>query len=633
MTLYELLIDPERNAVIRRALAKRIVRQREAEEEEASTEEDESFLGDSVTAARKGSSASYSAPGSPSMKDQCSLNHNSHGRANTGAGLGIVGAGEGHFNARSRWKSEYRRMISTSPSGSFISTVSEIMPEILPEILPEIMLNGHGDTTKDTKDLAPVSSSRSPALLEVPSITTEEVELPSMTDTGSASKPELKDTKPTMTLKEDEEKEEEDEEKEPDPVEQDILLKLEELRKEKSRLFARFRSALQKKEIPQSTIPEEDTSDQSSSSVAIPTPAPAPAPIASAETTETRVKGASTGDSKQENSKRPPDQDHDRRVEPTRQNVRRREHDRIIDRSKLNLEIPRKPSISSASSNSTSSTPTTTFAPPASLSVVSSSPSILRSKRQRSISPSSADAITSSGNRGSGAGSFGSSYSDASYTSKYARTDYMGSHSRNTSNSNSNGLPEKPQVRYPYHHHPQHHHHHHASASSSLSSARALGGDSFHGEDNYHRSKNNGPGSSSLMSSGSNMNGGGFYRQNGSLGYHSQGPPPARIGFGDSGGGSRGGGSGGGGSGGNSGGGGSGGRGGYYGPSDGPPPHMSLLGPLGRALPFSRNMMQMPHARGLMQGRVGFGGGRGGPPERPMASGRAADWSRRRSRA
>ena len=54
MTVFELQVDPERNAVIRRALAKRIVHQRELEEEEASTEEDESFLGNSITIARKG---------------------------------------------------------------------------------------------------------------------------------------------------------------------------------------------------------------------------------------------------------------------------------------------------------------------------------------------------------------------------------------------------------------------------------------------------------------------------------------------------------------------------------------------------------------------------------------------------
>lgn len=54
MTVFELQVDPDRNAVIRRALAKRIVLQRELDEEEASTEEDESFLGNSIAIVRKG---------------------------------------------------------------------------------------------------------------------------------------------------------------------------------------------------------------------------------------------------------------------------------------------------------------------------------------------------------------------------------------------------------------------------------------------------------------------------------------------------------------------------------------------------------------------------------------------------
>jgi hypothetical protein len=56
MTVFELQVDPERNAIIRRALAKRIVQQREEEEEEASTEEDESFLGNSIAIVRSGKS-------------------------------------------------------------------------------------------------------------------------------------------------------------------------------------------------------------------------------------------------------------------------------------------------------------------------------------------------------------------------------------------------------------------------------------------------------------------------------------------------------------------------------------------------------------------------------------------------
>lgn len=61
MTVFEFQVDPDRNAIIRRVLANRIVRQREVDDEEASTEEDESFLENSPkivvasgAAARKG---------------------------------------------------------------------------------------------------------------------------------------------------------------------------------------------------------------------------------------------------------------------------------------------------------------------------------------------------------------------------------------------------------------------------------------------------------------------------------------------------------------------------------------------------------------------------------------------------
>ncbi|KAF9555795.1 hypothetical protein BGW38_009221, partial [Lunasporangiospora selenospora] len=53
MTAFEIQVDPERNALLRRALAKRIARQRELDEEEASTEEDESFLGGTVPIAHR----------------------------------------------------------------------------------------------------------------------------------------------------------------------------------------------------------------------------------------------------------------------------------------------------------------------------------------------------------------------------------------------------------------------------------------------------------------------------------------------------------------------------------------------------------------------------------------------------
>ncbi|KAF9940818.1 hypothetical protein BGZ67_006669 [Mortierella alpina] len=665
MTVFEIQVNPERNALIRRALAKRIVRQREVEEEEASTEEDESFLGSSITIARKGSTASVSTTGSAGNKD--------HQRIKTDGG--------GRMNAKSRWKSEYLRTRSSSPSpsgSSFMSAISEIMPpEMLPEILPAALLNGNNSLERPTAagvrsetDGAPMKTSPLEAAdggAATLSVTLNGAPLSSgdaatPTDQIPAekriSKPEPEDTTLAATPIE---------ETGPDLVEQDLLLKLEDLRKEKSRLFALFRNALQKNEenlkspqphpLSQSTSQEPESlqearqaQDTRRGEALDPSGSRS---VSSATVTDRPSKdqeieyGRQGGASEARTLGRLSDQNHDRRPEPlSRQNIKRREYERVIDRSKLNLEIPRKPSISSASSNSTSSTPTTSFAPP---------------KRGRSRSPSvdGGGPFHSNSRGSSGPGSFGPSFPSTSYSSssshaestsypsKYPRADYMGSsqqqqqqHHRNSSNSSNNGLPDKPQGRY----HSSSHFQQHAS-----SSARSLGGDSYHADEGGY--SNRSKGSSSGPGSGMNGGGGGgSYRQNGPMSYHSQGPPPpTRIGFGDnagSSGGSSSGRSGGGGNGvgGGGGGGNAGGRGGFYGHGhghDGPPTApISMLGPSGRThMPFNRSMMQMPHSRGLAHGRVGFGngsvgGGRngGGPPDRSMSSARPGDWSRRRSR-
>ncbi|KAF9964048.1 hypothetical protein BGZ70_007005 [Mortierella alpina] len=666
MTVFEIQVNPERNALIRRALAKRIVRQREVEEEEASTEEDESFLGSSITIARKGSAASVSTTGS--------AGNQKHQRIKTDGG--------GRMNAKSRWKSEYLRTRSSSPSpsgSSFMSAISEILPpEMLPEILPVTMHTGNNSLGREktddqgtkTEGALPVETSSLEASDDgaaTVSVTLNGAPLSSgdtavSTDSTSAekmaAKAEPEDTTPAAIAIE---------QAGPDPVEQDLLLKLEELRKEKSRLFTLFRNALQKKEenskspqphpLSQSTSQEPESLLESRQEQDIKGGEETDPPVsrsvssASAAATDRSSKDQMTEEGRQGGSGgtrtlgRLSDQNHERRPEPlSRQNIKRREYERVIDRSKLNLEIPRKPSISSASSNSTASTPTTSFAP--------------LTKRGRSRSPSVEGGGTfNSNHRGSsGPGSFGPSLpstsnssstssqaESTSYPSKYPRADYMGplqqqqQHNRNPSNSSNNGLPDKPQGgRY----HTSSHFQPHTS-----SSARSLGGESYHtdegGYSNRTKGSSSGPGSG--MNGGSN---GGSYRQSGPMNYHSQGPPPpTRIGFGDSGGnssssaGGRNSGSNGGGGGAGAGGGG---RGGFYGHGhDGPPTApISMLGPSGRThIPFSRSMMQMPHSRGLAHGRIGFGhgsaGGRnaGGPPDRSMSSARPGDWSRRRSRA
>lgn len=310
----------------------------------------------------------------------------------------------------------------------------------------------------------------------------------------------------------------------------------------------------------------------------------------------------------------------------------RREGERVIDRSKLNLEIPRKPSVSSSTTNSASSTSSTpTFGPSA---TSFSYPQKMKPKRPRSISPTQSHPSqpTSSNNNNNNTSSIAgrgiSNYSEPS-SSKYPRADYgppsstSSSHSRNSSNGSifshtTNVLPEKPQVRYPG----GNRSHHNGSAN----------------DDHYHRTSKAGSGSGSgssgnLLSlssisslSGHGANGGGnssSYRQQHSSSYHPQGP--ARGGFGMRG------------------------RGGYFGHgegglgsgSNGSGP-ISLLGPPGRPLPFNRNMMQMPHTRGPFHSRLGFGRGGGGGDEDGRGRGRGGigrhpssprgEWPRRRSR-
>ncbi|KAG9068476.1 hypothetical protein KI688_010746 [Linnemannia hyalina] len=607
MTAFELQVDPERNAIIRRALAKRIVQQREEEEEEASTEEDESFLGNSIA---------------------------------------IV---------RSETQPELLKKGGDTEDNNNI-TSNQDTPATQP-------------TLEDTISAAPVEP-------QVEEITMEE---PLPTATAATAMDISVETQPehNPTFSAAEEGAAVEKEPEIDPIEQDILLQLEELKKEKSRLFALFRSTLQKNEQEPPSAP----------------PATTAALSASHHNCHSHhhhhyhnhpnylsylnylnylnypnyLNYLSFLNHRKYRSH------HRLRKRAATKIHHPREHERIIDRSKLNLEIPRKPTLSNSSSNSTSSTPTNSFASPPS----SAGATMMKPKRQRSISPIAEDGPLNSSNnyRGSGAGSFGpiysssSSYGESSVSNKYPRADLSGFNanrhggggggSGSNNSHNINGLPEKPQVR----------HHHHSGPSSSSSSARGLGADSYHGDDGYHRGKG-GNGPSSLMSpgmNGSGGNGGGSYRQQGggSLGYHhSQGPPPppTRIGFGNSnsnsgssnintGGGNSGGS--GNGTGSNAVGAGNSGRGagGYYGHNDGPPPPISMLGPPGgRPLSFNRHMMQMPHARGgMLRNRPGFagaggsgggsgrgnggGGGGSGPPDRPMSSGRPGEWSRRRSRA
>lgn len=150
-------------------------------------------------------------------------------------------------------------MTSSSPSGSFISAISEIMPEILPEILPEMIMNGgdrrnshfhHESITRSNGILlAPPSILDAGATVEAlslsspkPSMSPEGTPEATMAGAGIMDKeavvlPDVNGaTPPGIT------------EKAIDHVEKDLLAKLQELRKEKSRLFSLFRAAVNREQ-------------------------------------------------------------------------------------------------------------------------------------------------------------------------------------------------------------------------------------------------------------------------------------------------------------------------------------------------------------------------------------------------
>ncbi|KAF9182870.1 hypothetical protein BGZ49_004651, partial [Haplosporangium sp. Z 27] len=598
--------------------------------------------------------------------------------------------------------------------------MSGVIPEISPVILPDTILHNVNKLNTDAvscTDFNMTSPPPSTAINVASAVDAIETNAPALAQTpdildesnvGKESLPapseeNMPASSGTYIAKEEEQ----------DSVEQNLLMELEELKKEKSRLFSLFRASLQKKdETPPPTTQQSQPTEISPisvldsvstlSSVAEEEPQPKsmtvePLPlfktaylqremddVNSPDRNDTGSNNSNMKDDSRRkpiNPRRPSDQGYDRRAEPPlRPNYKRREQGRLIDRSKLNLEIPRKPSIpssASASSNSTASTPTPTntafslhhqhhhpYQIPQFSSSSTAAPFLQKGKRQRSVSPPIPYGPVSSrgggpgerfgerfgasggdGGRGSNAGPFGPSYSDSTPPNKHPRAN-MGSHGRshssggsgnNNNNSNNNNypynvLPEKPQVRH------AHHHQQHSNGPSHSTNLSTSSSSSYHGgDDGYQRGKHGNGSGGQASSSFSNMNGSnnnnnsggsgggnaGSYRQGGPVGY----PPPTRIGFGN----------------GNSNGNnnnnnnsnnnnnnsnnsgnntgpGNSGRGGYYGHGDGGANgnnsggnSISKFGPPGRPSPFNRNTMQIPHARGMVQNRNGFGGGGGRP--------------------
>ncbi|KAF9150524.1 hypothetical protein BG015_007675 [Linnemannia schmuckeri] len=149
------------------------------------------------------------------------------------------------MNARSRWKIEYLRTKSSSPADSVVEATVGILPELLKKG------GGAGDNNdnvshQDTSATQPTledTISVAPAGPTVEEVTMEE-QLPTTTEAAPAVVNISEDTRLEQepTLYATKEGAIVEEKPEIDPIEQDILLQLEELKKEKSRLFALFRS-------------------------------------------------------------------------------------------------------------------------------------------------------------------------------------------------------------------------------------------------------------------------------------------------------------------------------------------------------------------------------------------------------
>ncbi|KAG0045264.1 hypothetical protein BGZ89_005696, partial [Linnemannia elongata] len=137
----------------------------------------------------------------------------------------------------------YRTANSSSPAGSVVDTIVETLPEQLKKGVDtgENNVTSNQDTPatqptlEDTISVAPVELKVQDVTMEAP--------LPIATAAAAAAMEISEETRPEQkpTLSAADEGVIVEEKPEIDPIEQDILLQLEELKKEKSRLFALFR--------------------------------------------------------------------------------------------------------------------------------------------------------------------------------------------------------------------------------------------------------------------------------------------------------------------------------------------------------------------------------------------------------
>ncbi|KAG0230516.1 hypothetical protein BGW41_002518 [Actinomortierella wolfii] len=656
MTVFEFNIDPDRNALIRRALAKRILRQREIEEEEASTEEDESFLGRPIarrkqsssrqgsqginddaqqtnttaisvtvtqpngatTTASRAATAAAATPerhaNGPKVRDDSEhLAEQDEMASVTGASkegtpAASIGSPSGStlgdgMKHKSRWKSEYLRATSETSqtdrgSSPAETTISDVAGEGAEGEEGKKATDGDDDKElvqpSDTeKSTASVVDHTAPDAAAFPST------MPRGADGGEGGANDKSDVA------------------QPEVEEQAILARLDELRKEKTRLFQQFKNAIARKAAPAATAGTVATVAAPVQTQALPTTSLEGTATSNPDAMNTAIKDDTLACQLSRNEvevSHPSEQKIDIGVQESRKKL---EVEIPRDRHSPGAEVP--PSLSSATSTASSVAPYSpinshpsqlpsdgnfpSLSPSTTASTTSSSsPQLLSSgkssgtKRPRSDSPPPLSSLSQEGggNVGGTGGGAGSRRRPRHFDDRPPRGPAGGAGGGGSDPALRKplptypGLPSKPQIRQPY---PGGSNKYGDSGrdrgrgpyGSSISGGGANGSSSSlegkHGlprrpflDENRNRGGGGAPSGSNAGSSGSGQHagsggvsrgtgvGGGSYARGG--GGHNSLPDRPLLDY-----------------------------------------RPVLGGPTGRPLPFSRSMMQMPRPGGFLPGR------------------------------
>ncbi|KAF9119964.1 hypothetical protein BGW39_011780 [Mortierella sp. 14UC] len=177
------------------------------------------------------------------------------------------------MNARSRWKIEYLRTKSSSPAGSVVDAIAEALPEQLTKddgaenndcsIIQDTPITTTQPILEDTISASAVPAGPTPMEEDTAEEQLSTKAAASVMEITEEPQPEqAPPAEPSVIEGAAVEEAQEKKEKEPevDPIEQDILLQLEELKKEKSRLFALFRTATSSTAATATAVPIYTTS-------------------------------------------------------------------------------------------------------------------------------------------------------------------------------------------------------------------------------------------------------------------------------------------------------------------------------------------------------------------------------------